>query len=564
MLSQYVSTSLVQVTLVICAGIWFTNVNQVVPEPYLDEVFHIRQATAYWRNQWQIWDPKITTPPGLYIVSYILLGPLRLVPDLAIGPLALRFTNILALTVFLPYILEQILVLNGTKKSASGKSSFEIAHTILNICLFPPIFFFSALYYTDILSACSVLYSYVFFLKYPYGRSKGHSLRIGTICLSGLWSLWFRQTNIFWVAIFSAGLEVLRTLREEENVHNPEVGTASLTGRTPRNCPSALTDEYLDYFSTSLSIGLVAIRKLMTILQAVTPYVVILAAFGTFVIWNGSVVLGHKEFHTASLHLPQMLYIWPYFMFFSFPLVIPYFLNAFVPQQLLPIFCRTGSLSSRLPRIGVSVSIICCMMLVIHFNTIVHPFTLADNRHYVFYIFRILLKNEVTKYGAVIVYFICGWASIAALGGIPRLANDDGRTKMAEPATTDPKVKRAATSIDNESNTVGFVIVWLVSTALSLVTAPLVEPRYFIVPWMIWRLHVPIHHQQLLPGKTHVGQKKNPTSTPASEGFIRTHDYRLWVETAWYLTVNVVTARIFLAWGFSWPQEPGQVQRFLW
>lgn len=46
--------------------------------------------------------------------------------------------------------------------------------------------------------------------------------------------------------------------------------------------------------------------------------------------------------------------------------------------------------------------------------------------------------------------------------------------------------------------------------------------------------------------------------------FYERHDHRLWLETAWFLTVNLATGYIFLYWGFEWPQEPGRVQRFMW
>jgi alpha-1,2-glucosyltransferase len=42
------------------------------------------------------------------------------------------------------------------------------------------------------------------------------------------------------------------------------------------------------------------------------------------------------------------------------------------------------------------------------------------------------------------------------------------------------------------------------------------------------------------------------------------HDYRLWMETAWFLAINAITGYVFLYRGFSWPQEPGLVQRFMW
>lgn len=34
-----------------------------------DEFFHVRQAEAYLKGRWDIWDPKITTPPGLCVRS---------------------------------------------------------------------------------------------------------------------------------------------------------------------------------------------------------------------------------------------------------------------------------------------------------------------------------------------------------------------------------------------------------------------------------------------------------------------------------------------------------------
>lgn len=33
-----------------------------------DEVFHIPQAQAYCRWDYATWDPKLTTPPGLYVL----------------------------------------------------------------------------------------------------------------------------------------------------------------------------------------------------------------------------------------------------------------------------------------------------------------------------------------------------------------------------------------------------------------------------------------------------------------------------------------------------------------
>jgi alpha-1,2-glucosyltransferase len=43
--------------------------NTLVPEPYMDEYFHYNQFLQYSHNNFKHWDPKITTPPGLYILQ---------------------------------------------------------------------------------------------------------------------------------------------------------------------------------------------------------------------------------------------------------------------------------------------------------------------------------------------------------------------------------------------------------------------------------------------------------------------------------------------------------------
>ena len=55
---------------------------------------------------------------------------------------------------------------------------------------------------------------------------------------------------------------------------------------------------------------------------------------------------------------------------------------------------------------------------MVYFNTVVHPFLLADNRHYTFYVVRILmLRHWSVKYLAIPIYLLCGWLVIFALGG---------------------------------------------------------------------------------------------------------------------------------------------------
>ena len=350
---------------------------------------------------------------------------------------------------------------------------------------------------------------------------------------------------------------------------------------------------------TCLSLGLAVLANLRPILVSLIPYLVFLGSFGLFVLWNGGVVLGtyyhpgflgaplmiissmagHKEFHTAGLHLPQMLYIWPCFMFFSWPVIL------LPPLLLLWRQYRSGtpraSVIKTLPRIWLALLCIAAMAIVVHLNTIVHPFTLADNRHYVFYAFRILLRHPIVKYIVTPVYFACASLSLGTFGNEPSgiqqvhelSSNIQDRsftpqsaphqeppspplnqftsaskastiqatpnTRLPEGSTTShpstSPASTATTTSQQEQVKTSFLIIWLATTTLSLITAPLVEPRYFVIPWVMWRLHL----------------------RPASVSI-------LGIELAWHVVVNVVTGYVFLFKGFEWSQEPGVVQRFMW
>lgn len=317
--------------------------------------------------------------------------------------------------------------------------------------------------------------------------------------------------------------------------------------------------------------------------------------------------IGHKEFHTAGIHLAQMLYIWPYFAFFSWPILVIPVLNVLLPKNFLPKYLNYGfpDKQRRFPSILAVVIVVPVMLAVVHFNTIVHPFTLADNRHYVFYIFRLLLGvHPAIKYAAVFVYFLCGWAVISAFGfsvipAPPRLLQISPTAKPAAPALKAPikeqtndtrKSARARKTPAKKESTqpkqpdpitpevlarvqqsliqrqkeqpevprVSFVLVWLAATALSLITAPLVEPRYFIIPWVMWRLHLP-------PSSTLAAfRRQKPQSEEERARADLVTNLPKFLETVWFIVINAVTGYIFLYKGFEWPQEPGKVQRFMW
>ena len=105
----------------------------------------------------------------------------------------------------------------------------ELNHAVLNLCLFPPLFFFYGLYYTDVWSALSVLATVQF-------NQRGWTRHL---VVAGIASLFFRQTNVFWVTIYLGGSEVIRRLgRGRLGVEYPSKASVLdvLTGSWQHSC----------------------------------------------------------------------------------------------------------------------------------------------------------------------------------------------------------------------------------------------------------------------------------------------------------------------------------------
>lgn len=180
---------------------------------------------------------------------------------------------------------------------------------------------------------------------------------------------------------------------------------------------------------------------------------------------------------------------------------------------------------NEVPRLWVIFAATVATSFIIHYNTIIHPFTLADNRHYVFYVFRILRSHWTIRYLVSPIYVVLAWLCIRSVATTKNDVISNGKAGS-----------EVQTSLQSRQN-MGLVLVWLVTTALSLITAPLVEPRYFIIPWALWRMSVP------LSTLSHMS---------------------LCFETLWYGVINIVTGYMFLYRTFEWGHEPGQTQRFMW
>ncbi|KAI9019058.1 alpha-2-glucosyltransferase Alg10 [Hyaloraphidium curvatum] len=419
----------VQAAYALILAMTFAAVNRNVPLPYMDEPFHVPQAQRYCRGDFMTWDPKLTTPPGLYVFPAALLYGIRVVSDVLpmlrglsdpavlCSVAGLRTWNILFALGTLKVLRLILLRLRSRPAGQSdpgSESDASMEATVIS--LFPLSFFFHFLYYTDTGSAFFVLLGYLWMLEGRYMPSAG----------AAFVSLWFRQTNSVWT-LFIAALAVTREL--------------SACAGYERLRSSAASD-------------------------------------------------GDKSNHVAGLHVPQVLYFSAFAAFYMLPLL---------PLERLP-----GSiLGMTWGRARSLIFAMVAQLQAVRRFTLEHPFLLADNRHYTFYIWKnIFRRHPLAKYLVIPGYT----ASFCLLWWL---------------------ISPAVTTV--------WLLGYLAATAITLVPSPLLEFRYFIIPYILLRLHVPRPSRQ-----------------------------RLVIEGAVYAIVNALTLWIFLTRTFTWPSDPGEAQRFMW
>lgn len=484
--NQSATSPLFYVVYCVATVLVLKEVNSIVWDPYMDEPFHAPQAQAYCDGKWDVWDPKITTPPGLYLSTSLLrhvfmfkcrLPLLRLVPAL----------HLLAL----PILLSSLVPYHQRLPQPQDITSPSI--TAITLATFPPLWFFGFLYYTDVPGIAFVLGSFV-------AQANGSNW---LAALLGLWSLFFRQTNIIWILYIFA-------------YHN--VFTLRWTRRTKGSKPSILHDPpalnatFLDivYSFTSL------VRAIPSLLWEFIPYGILSAAFAAFMIWNGGIVLGDKSNHVPALHIPQLFYFYAFSTAFGWPAL----LFSGVGKTAGPIglakevFAR---MAGNTRRIALTIIWTIVIATCVHFFTIHHPFVLSDNRHYTFYVWkRILFAHPLISYALSPVYLACWWAWWIRAGSTQSLLQT-----MVLPLALIP----------------------------TLLPSPLLEPRYFIVPYILLRLQVPPYDEAepIVPstGSQPAVVPEQPKVHAQQKGFDWA-EYLPWIELMWYCAINYATMYVFL------------------
>ena len=261
--------------------------------------------------------------------------------------------------------------------------------------------------------------------------------------------------------------------------------------------------------------------------------------------WNNGIVLGDKANHVATIHFPQVFYCVTFIfaltailtlhpqtfvrfgiVFFSqvtsygplfLPLCFFFFFLCFIfsfffskVSQIPPpcgrgrwIYPPCASLHVWLALIAFLTSNDCLPSNLEISTRIEHPFLLADNRHYPFYLWKNIFRRfPVVRYAAIPFYWFFGWELLLNL---------------------------------SQTQSVIWILGYCVTVILTLVPTPLVEFRYYILPFIFYRLHIP--------------QPKMP---------------RLAAEITLFAAINVITLWLFLQKPFVWPSAPQEVQRFMW
>ncbi|XP_074311718.1 dol-P-Glc:Glc(2)Man(9)GlcNAc(2)-PP-Dol alpha-1,2-glucosyltransferase isoform X2 [Silene latifolia] len=379
------------------------------------------------------------------------------------------------------------------------------------LSLYPLHWFFTYLFYTDVASLTVFLGMYLASLKNKYLLS----------ALLGALAICIRQTNVIWMLFVACSsiIEMLLVHGRHSTVKESGVSHGEKICMTPKydisvnpglkrrkntvDAPSpVIPNDHEAAVSSAYISGLIdEIHSILSrawllkvqLLVSFSPFVLVLGSFAVFIYWNGSVVLGAKEAHFVSPHFAQIMYFALVSVLFS----VPYHLTLRHGFGLLQMLRKSKPLSFALVFGAMAAGVVS-----VHFFSFAHPYLLADNRHYTFYIWRKVLNAHWSMRYLLVPVYVYSWLSILGILG---------KTKS--------KI---------------WVVAYFLACAAVLVPTPLVEFRYYTIPFFIFMLNSGIE------------------------------ETRKWLLIGiLYIAINVFTLCMFLYRPFYWTHEAG-VQRFIW
>lgn len=345
------------------------------------------------------------------------------------------------------------------------------------VCSLCPLhFFYSFLYYTDVAS--------VFFTLSAWLAASHHAFYLSGVLAAV--SVLMRQTNAVWIAFIAARV-VLDTCLY------PALGIKKERKKKTEHSTDAqhLYDDVVYMLQRAWILKKYLMEKLW-------PLASVVVSFAVFVMLNGGITVGDKENHIPVRHWMQPLY----FALYCTTLLFPFFWNASAMRHCLSAIRRQYEKNPGVSVLQGAISVT-IMLWCVNYGTLIHPFLLADNRHYTFYIWRrVVNMRPWVRYALIPAYL---YSIQVILYAVKRHALD--------------RILLAGT------------------VCLVLVPAYLIEFRYFSIPFYALVMLMDTNSYQ--------------SGSSALKGI-----------AAFFMLINVATLYMFLFRPFVWAD--GSIARFLW
>lgn len=401
-------------TVALVVVITWINVRQ--PAAYMDELYHVPQAkkfcSAFVSFTLPDYDAAVTTPPGLYVPIAMLAFLTRSTSMCTTS--VLRITSGIA-TILSFLVLSSLLRLLRIRYGLASNESHIVTvskkpHQVdyaaaLFMILTPMSFFFSGFYYTDPPAMLYILLTWFFSLNERHVLS----------ALMGVIATSTRQTNMFW-HFFIASDSLLYSLFVDYGE------------------PATIQADFSSIFSRNL------------------PHLFAAVLYLFFLYVNNGAAIGDKQHHPVTIHHAML----PYFSFYH---AVAY--GVFQLARPFALLSTIKALFTISNVWSVVIATIAAMMgLIISTADYAHPFSLADNRHFTFYLYRRWLLRSVLHRLVLVPLYI--WTPI---------------TVFIEQITIHlPSGHRAYQK---------FTDVLLLLVICTVILHPLLELRYFIIPSLI-------------------------------------------------------------------------------
>ncbi|KYR00865.1 glycosyltransferase [Tieghemostelium lacteum] len=460
------------IALSIVSSFIFSVFNQhISTELVVDELFHYRQTKTYCQYKFSEWDDKITTLPGLYVLGFLYNQMINFILSI-VYPKTLHECSLPILRSFNTILLVfNFIIFYKIIQFNSQRNNRNSIYQKSLLLVLLPIYYF--FHYLYYTDVPSTL---SVLLVYYYSLKKQYFVS----SMIGIYSVFIRQTNIIWV-FFTALTSILTLQQEKENSNS--------------NQESSLFNEIVSFIRFT-------IKNLLTIVSLLWGYILVGIMFLVFLKVNGGIVVGDKGNHESSLHFVQLFY----FSVFTLVFTLPSNLLSSETSPLRFINTITQNLKrSSIKFITLYSLVLSVMVFLVKKFTYIHIFILSDNRHYVFYLFnRIILKYTYSRYALIPLYCYCIWSMWVSL------------------TRTSKKSKI-------------WCIFYILCTIAVLLPSPLVEPRYYIVPFFIYQLN---NYTDLQSPKL------------------------LTLNIILTIFINIITIYVFITFPFQYPD--GSVGRFFW